>query len=656
MSDRSLLIVRGGRNEPDPTFSCIAHSTKAGHYAAIEFEDGLVTNRTLYRGAERRLLQRLAESPTYTSVYADTRADNHLLPFKFPKHALTADLNLFRRAKSDEEISSIQRMAGILQASREYARDEQHFRGTVDSLNYRHAVQEREGTEFTLKRYGLQDEMGRSVELSSVEPHTLDWKARMLRVDNGCRAVKDQLREGATGTDIDKTFRSHLDPTEDVIYGSVLHHTGYQAWEDELDVDVLKRYDVLTICPIVGDKQGNSVPYMHSVHAITDEQFRGVASYDSLFRGNHPVFLENLEKVVKMWNAHEPDNVPKGDGSSDNKSFEDWLEGGYDEFIGSLYDAYNTVGISTQDVNTPDDLLNKLIQLSKAVKDKEVKIPNDEKPRVALVMGYVIAPLFEDQVTKPIEHTHTGEMLKEVEGVVTRFEPTIGVLKAKTEIVKLKETLEEKTKQLEMMDEKIKTFETVQGSVAALTAELDGLRTRIEQSNSGNDSADQIPASTPSDDLADKFLALQHDVRSLQKNVNETLTTEQNSLADRVTALETQVKELQSQRESLRKDITTMAKELKEFRKTMTNATATSDIEVTSEGKEIRALQEKFLSTIEQVITEKWDAATGELTRNLDKEWQTKMTDLLQTIHGTTELYEEERLDSIYNEFTKQTM
>ena len=154
---------------------------------------------------------------------------------------------------------------------------------------------------------------------------------------------------------------------------------------------------------------------MHSVHAITDEQFRGVASYDSLFRGNHPVFGER-EKVVKMWNAHEPDNVPKGDGSSDNKSFEDLLGGDFDAFIGSLYDAYNTVGISTQDVNTPDDLLNKLIQLSKAVKDKEVTIPNDEKTHVALVMGYVIAPLFKDQVTKPIEHTHTG-VLKEVEGL-----------------------------------------------------------------------------------------------------------------------------------------------------------------------------------------------------------------------------------------------
>lgn len=291
MTDRSLLIVRGGRNEPDPTFSCIAHSTDPGKYVAVEFENGLVTNRTLYRGAERKALERMATNPAYTSVFADTRTDKHLLPFRFPNDALSADLTVFRRAKSDEEISSIQQMAQILDAARRSARDEQHFRGVVDSLDLRHAVMERRGTEFTVNRYGLQDAHGRSVELASVTPHTLDWRARMLRVNDGCRAVETQLKEGVTAVDIDKTFRSHLNPKSDVVYGSVLHHTGYQPWEDDLKVDVLKEFDVLTICPIVGDKRGNTVPYMHSVKAITDHNFRGDgASYETLFCKDVPTF------------------------------------------------------------------------------------------------------------------------------------------------------------------------------------------------------------------------------------------------------------------------------------------------------------------------------------------------------------------------------
>lgn len=341
MTDRSLLIVRGGRNEPDPTFSCIAHSTDTGMYAAIEFENGLVTNRTLFRGSERKALEKMANSSTYTSVYADTRTGRHLLPFKYPKNSLGADLNVFRRAKSDEEISSIERMAGILDASRSHARHEQHFRGVVDSLNYRHAVAERTGTAFTLKRYGLQDELGRTVELSSVTPHTPGWEARMMRVNNGCRAVEQQLREGVTGVDIDKTFRSHLDPRADVVYGRVVHHTGYQPWESDLEVDVVRKYDVLTICPIVGDRHGNTVPYMHSVRAMTDDKFRGAAdpsSFKTLFHrvSNSPIYRgefnnDEFKKNVEMVMATYWGIKQRNDKST--KNILQQLDGGFDKFV-----------------------------------------------------------------------------------------------------------------------------------------------------------------------------------------------------------------------------------------------------------------------------------------------------------------------------------
>lgn len=453
MTDRSLLIVRGGRNEPDPTFSCIAHSTDTGGYVAIELENGLVTNRTLYRGSERKTLETLADSPTYTSVYADKRTEKHLLPFRYPKHSLTADLNVFRRAKSDEEISSIQRMAGILNASREHARDENHFRGTVDSLDYRHAVQERTGREFTLKRYGLQDELGRGVELSSVEPHTLDWKARMMRVDAGCRAVGKQLREGVTGAELDTTFRSHLNPNSDVVYGSVLHHTGYQPWEKDLRVDVLRKYDVLTVCPIVGDKRGNSVPYMHSVHAITEQEFRGAdASYERLFRapevvpspplskvtdddnGAYKRFTDNVHKVMQLWRAMRSTEEPTG--SPETGNLNDILVAGIDQFIKDLstvffmksYHNYASIALlvlPNMMLHGPNPVLDKwkghmtevygvelsydvlnfmrillywLIQTSLEVKKDKIEFTDHDKVLVALTIAFVAAPIVDDSL------------------------------------------------------------------------------------------------------------------------------------------------------------------------------------------------------------------------------------------------------------------
>tara|TARA_B110001450_G_scaffold257061_1_gene290807 strand:- start:9441 stop:11390 length:1950 start_codon:yes stop_codon:yes gene_type:complete len=288
MSDRSLLIVRGSSTF-DPTFSCIAHTTDTGNYAAIEFRDGLVSGRTLYRGSERNVLEKLAQSNEFTSVYADTRVQANLLPFTYPRDAIEADLNLFRRTKSDEEIVSITRMAGILDASRNNARDEMHFRGTVENLNYKHAMQETHEKHATIRRYGLQDEYGRTVELSSIEPHTDDWKARVQRMNDGCNAVAQQLKENVTYQELDSTFRAHMDPENDILYGAVVHHSGYQPWEHDLAVDVLKRYDVLTICPVVGDTSGNWVPHMHSIHSITDNDtaFRGMhhETYETLFRG-----------------------------------------------------------------------------------------------------------------------------------------------------------------------------------------------------------------------------------------------------------------------------------------------------------------------------------------------------------------------------------
>jgi len=521
-------------------------------------------------------------------VYADTRTANHLLPFKFPKHALTADLNVFRRAKSDEEVSSIQRMAGILQASRKHARDEQHFRGTVDSLNYRHAVQERAENEFTVKRYGLQDELGRSVELSSVEPHTLDWKARMLRVDGGCRAVEKQLREGVTGMDIDKTFRSHLDPIADVMYGSVLHHTGYQPWEDDLEVDVLKPYDVLTICPIVGDTQGNSVPYMHSVHAITDQQFRGAtASYDALFRGDLPRFTENVKKVMNIWRAMEEEPTEDFDGNFDG-NFDKMLEGGIDAFITDLYELYKSwpgwkeyVKKGQSESPVESTLLKRLIQMSAIVENKIV-FDDKNKGLVALAIGFVVAPLLKverveqtpfrssvlryvsEDILQPWDKALDETVLdpddEEVEEeVVERASNDEQVIELKTKIVQLNEELngviEREQEIVRLREEEIRLQERVSEMVASLGVKENELK-QMQQDISIQSTTNEKMKSELADAVGERD-QLRSDLNDLQSQMNSVRQTSE----EKVQGLLETIKRLKANNEALTLTATAAADE-----------------------------------------------------------------------------------------------
>ena len=284
-------------------FSCMAHSRDPGQYVALEFENGALKNRTLYRGAERKSLESLARSGDFTTVYADRRTDSKLLPFSFSSDAVQADLNVFRRAKSDEEIHALTRMATLLRASHDHARSTEHFRGVAEKMEFEHgASEERRGDDLTLRRYGLKDAYGRSVELSSIVPHTEEWRGRVERIHRGCDAVVAMIAEGVSGDAVDAAFRGHLDPKLDVIYGGVLHHTGYEPWERSLDVDVLRRYDVYTVCPIVGDHAGTWAPLMHSVHAVGDgaTTYRGdvgAEDFESLFRASGiDDFLQTLDE------------------------------------------------------------------------------------------------------------------------------------------------------------------------------------------------------------------------------------------------------------------------------------------------------------------------------------------------------------------------
>ena len=272
MADTSLIIVRGARNadEYDPTFSCMSHAKDGKQYAAIELENGKVVERKLFRGSQRRELERIARSDKYTAVYADMRRDGHLLPFSYPNTAIETDLNTFRRAKSDTEMKTLSEMSQILQKSCKEWHSEDQYRGAVNEADYNWAMDENTNEHFTVKRFGITDSYGRTLELSTIDPHTEDWSERTQRVFKGCEAVAREMKEGALGEHVDSVFRACLDPEKDILFGRVFHHSGYEPWEHSLNTDVIERYDVLTMCPTVGDMAGNWVPFMQSVHIIDD--------------------------------------------------------------------------------------------------------------------------------------------------------------------------------------------------------------------------------------------------------------------------------------------------------------------------------------------------------------------------------------------------
>lgn len=263
--ERGLLVVKGGHRY-DPTFSCIAHSPKKNHYALLELENGTITKRTLYDESQRTQLERLLSNAS--NVFADMRTDEHLLPFTFPKHAMEIDTMVFRRAKGDDELMSLDAMTKILKT----VRHEPLFRGTSDD-NFKHAFSQFDTEEFTVKQHGMKDVAGRTIELTVVEPHTDDWNERMERVYKGCDAVASKLRVGASEKNLSQLFSSHMHSSKDRVYGKILHHTGYERWEP-MDIEDVQMYDVVTLCPVVGDAKGNMIPYMHSVHCMKDT-FRG---------------------------------------------------------------------------------------------------------------------------------------------------------------------------------------------------------------------------------------------------------------------------------------------------------------------------------------------------------------------------------------------
>ena len=246
----SLVVVRGSYRGLDPAYACVARDTRPGHYATFEVDGGVVQNRAHYRASERDDLQRLMRS--YDTVYVDRRDGDGLLPLTPPPEALTADLNVIRRAKSEEEMRVMREMSSLTRRMLDGSPDDATFRGATSesALPYKWAFQKTDRPGFTEYRGGFQSASGLYTDLTRVEPKTAAFRGLLERTNRGLDAVQRNLREGASVEALTTLFRSHLLPT-DRLYGGVLHHAGWEP-EEPIPLQTVEKYDTLRLGATVG--------------------------------------------------------------------------------------------------------------------------------------------------------------------------------------------------------------------------------------------------------------------------------------------------------------------------------------------------------------------------------------------------------------------
>lgn len=270
-SEPSLIVVRGSHKGVDPTYACTAHDFRGGRYALLEVQDGRVAKRTLVPASDRRQVEEAMQQ--YRGVYVDQRDDAGLLPLTAPAHAVAADLVSMRRAKSDEEMEALRGLSNETRARLdEGVTRTDAFRGAAQKNGHRSAFEVTQARGFTQYRGGLQDAKGRVSDLTRVEAKTPEWEARLERVERGLDAVFRGIGVGATVADLDRTFQQHLDPNKDVVYGSVVHHIGFESHESSLPLESVERYDCLNVGAAVGD--GKETALFYRGVEVIDDQYR----------------------------------------------------------------------------------------------------------------------------------------------------------------------------------------------------------------------------------------------------------------------------------------------------------------------------------------------------------------------------------------------
>jgi hypothetical protein len=254
---RSVVIVKGTYRGSDPTFTCLTHSPKEGQYGIIEFEGDALVRRTIVPASCRSQVEAYTVGNKFRGdVYVDDRSDSKLLPLKVGDHCINIDVKQYRRAKSDQEADALLALSNETLRSLQLVDSKKAFRGTVTGKdlpqrNLKTAFERTEYRGFIQYRAGLQDEDGLVSDHTRIVPKTPEWTARLERAYRGLHDVASQVRPGATVSELNDVFMQHMKP-EDVVYGDVVYHTGYEGHE-VLPLETVQPYDFLTVGTAVSD-------------------------------------------------------------------------------------------------------------------------------------------------------------------------------------------------------------------------------------------------------------------------------------------------------------------------------------------------------------------------------------------------------------------
>lgn len=311
----SLIVVRNGINEPDAMFQCVGH-TSEGNYAAVHVdEQGNVIQRDiLFRRADAEELMN-----KYDTVYADDRDVNGLAPLTIPRHALPPDFESYRRAKSEEEKTTLQDMHS---ASVEYLSNaiengnniEAKFCGAGKSDGNKTFFDVHEHDGFTQYTGGMRNEQGLCSNVAIVVPQTEPWIARTERVFRGMEAGQRAIRAGATPQDIASAVREHLHPVHDFLCDDCIDHIGYGGVETYKNT-TLREHDVVSIALEVSDAHGDVAMYrsgpeavekqLQDVRAASRQQFeetrRDERAAKDLSYDIDPELLKEREETIRSY-------------------------------------------------------------------------------------------------------------------------------------------------------------------------------------------------------------------------------------------------------------------------------------------------------------------------------------------------------------------
>jgi hypothetical protein len=78
-------------------------------------------------------------------------------------------------------------------------------------------------------------------------------------VYRGLSKIEKFIKPGVSVKDINELFLTQLNPTEDIVYGNVVNHTGFKGIEDDIPLDKFEEYDYVRLGVAISDANGGDV-------------------------------------------------------------------------------------------------------------------------------------------------------------------------------------------------------------------------------------------------------------------------------------------------------------------------------------------------------------------------------------------------------------